>query len=66
MLHNFLELRKVTLPAHLQAQLQNEPAERDQPDAVFNNELDRDSVAYRDTICDFLANSEPLLRPFHV
>lgn len=66
MLHNLLETRKVVLPPHLLNRLQNEPAEREQPQPVFNNEINRDAADYRDTITKFLADTQPLLRPFHM
>ena len=65
-LHNFVENRKVQVPAHRSVQLANEPPEREQPEPVFNNENDRTAVEYRQAICYHLAQTEPLLRPFHV
>ena len=65
-LHNFLETRKVTIPRHLLATLQNEQPEREQPNPVFNNEMARQAAEYRTAITTMLAETEPLLRPFHL
>ena len=64
-LHNMLELRKEVVPRHLLARLQNEPPEREQPQAVHNNEVENGAAEIRDSITRFLANTQPLLRPFH-
>lgn len=66
MLHNFVEKRKVNIPRHLLATLNNEPAEREQPNPVINNEVNHEAAAYRDAITEMLAATQPLLRPFHL
>lgn len=67
MLHNFLEKRKVIIPNHLTMGESNDSGiEREQPNPVFNNEIDREASEFRDHICRFLASTQPLLKPFHL
>ena len=65
-LHKIVELNKVTIPGHLLRLLPNEPDEREQPACVKNMEVQREASATRDGIKMYLAETEPLLRPFHV
>lgn len=65
MLHNFLEMNKVVIPGHLLRQLPSEPNEREQPGTVQNMEIQRQAADTRVVIKSYLAQTEPLLRPFH-
>lgn len=66
MLHNFVELNKQTLPPHLLRRLDDEPEGREQPPLTYNNEMDSDAATYREAIKNFLKDTQPLLRPFHL
>ena len=67
MLHNLCEINKVAIPVHLlNRRLPGEPEEFEQPAQGINLERQQDATNIRDIIKDYLAATEPLLRPFHV
>lgn len=67
MLHNLCEVNKVAIPPHLlNRRLPGEPEELQQPPQDINLEREQGAANLRDVIKDYLAETEPLLRPFHV